>query len=108
MTKLEIRKKALLDRLKELDSRLHDIDAELVSHTNADWDEMAVEREEDEVLEGQGNQGQAEIAAIRAALARIKEGEYGFCTKCGVAIAEERLDLLPHTPFCARCAREVA
>jgi len=30
----------------------------------------------------------------------MAEGEYGYCTVCGEKISEERLDLLPATPFC--------
>ncbi|SIN83266.1 TraR/DksA family transcriptional regulator [Vannielia litorea] len=105
MTDLMTRKAALEKRLAELDDRLHEIRDELVSHNSADWEELATEREEDEVLEGQGLQGQAEMAAIRAALDRIEAGDYGFCTRCGTEISQERLDLLPHTPFCKACAR---
>lgn len=95
-------------RLAELGARLHEIDDELDSHSSPDWDDMAVEREEDEVLEQMGTSGQVEIAQIKAALDRMDEGEYGFCVQCGAEIAEERLDLLPQTPFCASCAAMVA
>lgn len=105
MVNLDMRKKALEDRLKELDVRLHDIEEELDAHTSKDWEELATEREEDEVLEGMGVSGQAEIAQIRAALKRMEEGEYGFCVKCGDEIAEARLDVVPATPFCAKCAQ---
>ncbi|MBV7410340.1 TraR/DksA family transcriptional regulator [Maritimibacter sp. DP1N21-5] len=95
-------------RLKELDTRLHEIDDELDSHQSKDWEELATEREEDEVLESMGASGQAEMARIRAALDRIDEGEFGYCVTCGDEIAEERLDLVPHTPFCAACATKTA
>ncbi|MBV7378056.1 TraR/DksA family transcriptional regulator [Maritimibacter dapengensis] len=91
-------------RLEELDERLHEIDDELDSHQSKDWEELATEREEDEVLEQMGSSGKAEIAQIKAALARIEEGEFGYCVKCGDEIAKARLDLLPQTPFCATCA----
>ena len=104
MTPVEQRKKTLLARLAELDDRLHHIEDELDAHQSKDWGELAVEREEDEVLEGIGTSGKQEIAQIRAALARIEDDTYGFCVKCGDEIAEKRLDLLPATPFCARCA----
>lgn len=98
-------RKALLDeRLAELEVRLTAIETELDSHNSRDWEELAVEREEDEVLEGLGQSGLAEIRVIRAALARIEEGSYGFCAKCGEPISEERLDVLPATPFCSKCA----
>jgi RNA polymerase-binding transcription factor DksA len=98
------RKAGLLQRLELLDRQLHEIEAELDSHQSRDWSELAQEREADEVLERQGTAGQAEMAAIRAALQRIEEGSYGECVRCGDEIAAERLDLLPHTPLCAACA----
>ncbi|SFP07173.1 TraR/DksA family transcriptional regulator [Tranquillimonas alkanivorans] len=42
---------------------------------------------------------------INAALARIDEGEYGFCAECGDEIAEARLDLDPTVARCAACMR---
>ncbi|MEM1430916.1 MAG: TraR/DksA C4-type zinc finger protein [Pseudomonadota bacterium] len=97
-------KKALERRLGELLGHLQEIEAELDSHQNRDWSELAVEREGDEVLERQGTAGQAEIAAIRSALTRIEDGSYGFCVRCGDDIAPARLAVLPHTPLCAACA----
>ena len=41
---------------------------------------------------------------IDAALARIEDGTYGDCVRCGEAIAPARLALVPDTPFCAACA----
>jgi len=92
-------------RMAELDARLRNIEDELDSHQSKDWEELAVEREEDEVLEGIGTSGLAEIERIRAALARIEEGEYGVCVRCGEEISAERLDVLPATPFCRNCAK---
>ncbi len=98
------REAALRARLAELETRLLSIEVELDSHTARDWEDLAVEREEDEVLEGMGQAGLAEMRAIRAALARIAEGSYGTCATCGEQIAEARLDVLPATPLCSRCA----
>jgi RNA polymerase-binding transcription factor DksA len=104
MTELAARRAQLEERLAMLDSKLREIEAELDSHQNRDWEELAVEREGDEVLEREGRAGQAEIAMIRAALGRIEDGSYGVCVRCGEDIAEARLDLLPAAPLCARCA----
>lgn len=91
-------------RQADLRTRLVDIDKELDSHEAKDWEEMATEREGDEVLEDLGLSAQSELRMIDAALVRIDEGEYGYCTKCGTRISEERLDLVPATPFCRGCA----
>lgn len=108
MTSIAERKIVLENRLQELDARLHEIDEELESHSSKDWEELATERETDEVLEGMGLSGQAEIKAIHAALQRIENGEYGDCVACGAEILPERLDLLPYTPLCRKCANERA
>jgi RNA polymerase-binding transcription factor DksA len=99
-----VRKAALEKRLLELGARLEAIEEELDSHQNRDWEELATEREGDEVLEATGNAGKAEITRIRAALGRIADGSYGTCMRCGEPIAEVRLDLLPWTPLCRSCA----
>ncbi len=97
-------KAALLKRLSELDKRLHAIEAELDAPHSKDWDEAAVEHEGDEVLEGLGASGQEEIRKIQAALGRMRDGEYGFCAKCGEGIAAARLDVIPEAPLCSTCA----
>lgn len=94
----------LLSRLAELDSRLHDIEAELDAPHSNDWEDLATEREGDEVLEKLGQSGQAEISRIRAALKRLREGRYGICAGCGATISTARLDVLPETPLCKTCA----
>ncbi|HLQ18889.1 MAG TPA: TraR/DksA C4-type zinc finger protein [Tabrizicola sp.] len=104
-TPLGLRKSALERRLVELGVRLEAIEEELDSHQNRDWEELATERETDEVLEATGLAGKAEIRQIRAALVRIDDESYGLCTRCGEPIAESRLDLLPWTPLCRSCAR---
>ncbi len=98
------RKAQLETRLAELQARIDGIENELDSHNSPDWEELATEREGDEVLEDLGTAGQLEMRQIAAALQRIDEGDYGVCTKCGAEISEERLDLLPQTPFCRSCA----
>lgn len=105
MTKpLAERKAQLLARKAELSARMTGIEAELDSHQNPDWDDLAIEREGDEVLEGIGLSAQNELRMIDAALARMADDAYGDCVRCGNDIGEERLDLLPFTPFCRACA----
>jgi RNA polymerase-binding transcription factor DksA len=42
---------------------------------------------------------------IRAALARLDAGTYGRCQKCGQPIDDERLEFLPLSTHCIRCAQ---
>lgn len=100
MTSIETRKIQLEQRLVDLGLRLGGIEAELTGHTTKDWEDLATERESDEVLEKMGTGSQTEIRAIKAALARIEAGTYGKCLRCNEPIEPARLDLLPFTPFC--------
>lgn len=104
MTSTASHKVQMQQRLAALKSRLSGITTELVAEHSPDWEDLAIEREGDEVLEGMGNAGLLEIRRIEAALARIEAGEYGICVTCGATIAPERLDVLPDTPFCSNCA----
>jgi len=104
MESVSDRKRQLLTRLADLEARLVGIEGEFGTHTTQDWEDMATERESDEVLEELGQSGLQELAMVRAALARIEAGDFGTCTKCGAEISQERLDVLPYTPFCKECA----
>lgn len=103
-TPLATRRAMLEGRLIELGARLEAIECELESHHTPDWEDLATEREGDEVLEATGNAGLNEIGQIRAALRRIADGTYGKCVRCGDDIAEARLDVIPWTPLCRSCA----
>ncbi|MEP0392871.1 MAG: TraR/DksA C4-type zinc finger protein [Erythrobacter sp.] len=48
----------------------------------------------------------AEAVRIKAALARVDEGEWGFCMGCGEEIAEARLRHDPSIPTCIKCAAQ--
>lgn len=104
MKSVNDRKAILVARKADLEARMHQVEEGLDSHGEKDWEELAVERADDEVLEDLGNAAAQEIRMIDAALARVEAGEYGFCVKCGNEIAAHRLDVLPATPFCADCA----
>ena len=46
----------------------------------------------------------ARLAEIDAALVAVDAGTYGTCHECGGPIGAERLDALPGTSRCVRCA----
>jgi DnaK suppressor protein len=45
------------------------------------------------------------LAETRAALARLRDGTYGTCERCGHAISRARLEAVPHARRCIRCER---
>ncbi len=44
------------------------------------------------------------LEQIEAALERIADGSFGRCEECGQAIPKARLDAIPYTAFCVKCA----
>lgn len=100
-------RKSLLARRDELLASIAKLDEQIRETTPADAEDaedMAQDRQGDEVLTALGEHDAAELRRIDAALARIEAGDYGDCVQCGSKIAEKRLELLPDTPFCANCA----
>jgi len=105
MTEIADRKAKLMQKLNEMNARLIEVEKALDVPLPKDSEEAALERDDDEVLEEVGQAAQREKAMIVAALERIVSGEYGACVQCGEDISEARLDLLPYTPLCAKCAK---
>lgn len=44
------------------------------------------------------------LERIEAALERIEDGVYGSCIECGGRIPKTRLNAIPYTPYCVKCA----
>lgn len=47
---------------------------------------------------------QETLDAVEAALARMDEGSYGTCKRCGKQISPARLEAMPSTTRCIDCA----
>lgn len=107
MTDLNSVKSGLEARLAELENRAARIEADLAEPLSADFAEQATEREDDDALEGQDALLGREIVAVKAALARVEDGSYGECTRCGEDVGEKRLEAFPEAALCINCAREV-
>jgi len=92
--------------LVELETRLTHIARDLDQPADRNWAEQAVEIEDDESLEHQGTLVTKEIASVQRALARIQDGTYGECVRCGSEIAPARLEARPEAALCIDCARQ--
>lgn len=103
MAATELRRQ-LEERLEQLTRRTQRVERDLRSPHDDDWAERAQQIENDEVLERLDDDGQAEIAEIRAALRRIDDGSFGTCSECGAQIEEARLRVLPYARSCIGCA----
>jgi len=99
----------LLDMLEELDERLEKITDD-VKHVREppekDFAEQATEMENNEVLDYLGNATRAEIDQIKNAISRIDQGRYGRCSICGQSIDKKRLEALPFSSKCIKCAEQ--
>lgn len=98
---------ALEQRARELGARQARLEAHL-HHKNgpapADFEEQATARENDEVLEALDEAGRQELELIGNALEAMDAGTYGRCIECNKAIPFGRLEVLPFSPMCVKCA----
>jgi RNA polymerase-binding transcription factor DksA len=47
------------------------------------------------------------LEAIEGALERIEAGGYGDCEECGTKIPKTRLQAIPYTSLCVKCASKI-
>lgn len=106
MSEFETTARLLNDRLDLLTGRVRQIETDLRQPLDADSEEQATDLEGHETLEAMEQAAVAEIAQIRQALARIADGSYGTCSKCGGPIAPQRLKALPTATECIVCAKQ--
>jgi DnaK suppressor protein len=105
MTTTTQTREALSRRLVELEDQAVRLRADIIEPMSADSEEQAVEAEDDETLLAQETMVMERIAAVRAAITRVDEGNYGICLTCGEAIAPARLKVLPEASQCIACAQ---
>lgn len=94
----------LLTRIGILEARADHIEADLRKPGDRDWVERANDIENDEVLTELDGITRAEVAELWHAVERIDNGTYGRCERCGTDISYARLEALPATALCVRCA----
>ena len=106
MPDLAFARSRLQASLTELEQRLTSIARDLSDTPDRDWDEQAIEVEDDDALEHQAHLVEKEIVSVKGALSRIDQGTYGECVQCGGAITAERLEARPEAALCIGCARQ--
>lgn len=97
---LSARRRSLLGREESIEKDIRHTDGAL----DADFEEQAVQQENDQVLDALDSITRAEIAAIDGALARIQKGTFGVCLACGQSIEHARIRAVPTTDKCINCA----
>ncbi|MDX2044251.1 MAG: TraR/DksA family transcriptional regulator [Acidobacteriota bacterium] len=109
MQRFKTIRRELETRLAEIQHRLEKISLDrrhVNQPLNADFEEQAVELENDQVLDALDGQIRAEVKQIERTLARMDEGVYGECETCGDPIAKKRLEALPHATRCIACEEQ--
>jgi DnaK suppressor protein len=104
MTEHHALRATLQNTLTQLQQRLGKVERNLRQTLEADSEERAISRENDDVLERLDESDREEIRQLQDALARIDAGTYGLCTNCGKSIAPARLVALPYASTCITCA----
>jgi len=102
-------RRELSDRLTALDAELGDLTAVPRDPASSVSFGKRIGDGTTEAVERLTRVGTAEqLAAMRAdvtrALAKLDDGTYGLCDRCGLAIPDERLDARPWSVLCVRCA----
>jgi DnaK suppressor protein len=67
----------------------------------ADSSQVTAERGEAEALAGTLRDS---LAEVEHALAKLDDGTYGACERCGEPIAPARLEAMPAARYCINCA----
>jgi DnaK suppressor protein len=47
------------------------------------------------------------LDAVENAIEKIEDGIYGECEECGGIISKARLQAIPYTPLCIKCAQKL-
>lgn len=112
---IEALKKALIAERERLGREIAGLDADLSesledSSEESPYDQhlaetagVTLDREIDLTLE---ENARAVIAQIDRALQKMEGGDYAVCDKCGKAIGEERLKIVPFATLCIDCKRQ--
>jgi len=99
-------REATTARLAGLTREFDDL-VESTSHANTDDEHdpegatIAFERQH---VAAMISQARERLAEMDAALARLDDGSYGWCERCGRPIGDERLAARPAATTCVRCA----
>ena len=105
---LKAMKKRLLERREEL---VQVIEARAETQTDPELDPQRVGRlsrmdavQQQAMEEETGRRRDQEVDRIAAALQRIEDDDFGYCSVCEAPIAPKRLENDPATPLCVGCA----
>jgi DnaK suppressor protein len=90
-------------RIFRIEADLHDMESE----RDIEYTDHAQEEAVNDPMIAQDERSRHLIEEIQVALARLDEGTYGACERCGEPINPARLEALPTARRCVPCQEEV-
>lgn len=99
-SELETLRADLRARLEKYEAHQHRQDGAL----EKDSEEQAVQIQNDEVVDSLEEEVRIELGQIEHALRRLANGQGDECEQCGENIDPRRLQILPYTTMCIKCA----
>ncbi len=103
-SELETLRADLKARLEKYEAHQHREDGAL----EKDSEDQAVQVQNDEVVNSLEEEARIELGQVEHALERLANGQGDECEKCGEKIDPRRLQVLPYTSVCVKCAEEYA
>lgn len=107
---LEDERARLLEELEAMEEHTPEVEDQVGMDVGGGYDEdladvasSTFEREKGLALESSVQQL---LTQVDESLARIDEGTYGICVRCGNPIDSARLKVLPYATLCIRCKEE--
>mgnify|MGYP000415718583 CR=1 FL=1 len=98
-------KEKLLSLKDVLTQRVEKIDTNMANReTSHKFSEQSVDQQRDGVRYNLKNEAEEELKQIDNALLKMERGLYGKCETCHDEISLERLEALPFTTYCKKCA----
>lgn len=97
-------KKRLNERREALTVLVNKVEKSARRKLTKNYEEQAIERENEEVLSSLDESLTEELRQIENALQRIETGKYGTCESCGEEISIKRLKAVPQANLCIKCA----
>ena len=108
MTELDLQrlKEKLLRQRQEIFTNQRDLEAEwqVLGEHDIETEEEAQKADLTSTFDQLDGREKDEIEEIDLALTKMESASYGICEKCHKPISLQRLEVLPATRFCKRCA----
>lgn len=103
----ELLKSKLLESKNAVNERIHILQLDKTRNHGAvsqDYDEQALEIENDEVIDQLEQIEFIKLSNIEKALSMVDNDTYGICSDCGDTIPSARLMAMPYATKCVACS----